>query len=181
MWSIFDRTRATVSFFTPDCAYMVFAAYVRVFVSTLHWGVYPATSYRHDIYATESDFLMGGPSLALLYFYRYSRSLTAYLVTPDKDHCAISERALQRFPLHYWVAFLTYITIAPAAVILSLEYASDYAALPVDWFRTHLVALIVSIIMSVPVQRFHWLLAIIPSVFCKQPVPVKSIVIANLK
>jgi len=96
-------------------------------------------------------FLVGGVFLALWYFRRYSLSLSAYLNCQDSEHYKITEKALKRFPLHYWAAFVGYISLAPAAAIVSLEMASDYIALPVDWFRIHLVALIVSIIVGLPV------------------------------
>ena len=35
-------------------------------------------------------------------------------------------------------------------MILSAEYSTDFIAQPVDWFRIHLVALIVSIIVGLP-------------------------------
>jgi len=96
-------------------------------------------------------FLVGGVLLALWYFSRYSIFLSAYLNSQDETHHQITEKALKWFPLHYWVAFVGYITLAPAAAIISLESVSDYIALPVDWFRIHLVALIVSIIVGLPV------------------------------
>ncbi len=96
-------------------------------------------------------FLVGGFLFALFYFRYYSRSLSAYLSTPDNTQRTIAEHALRRFPLHYWGVFVVYISLAPAAAIVSLEMTSDYTALPVDWFRIHLVALIVSIIVGLPI------------------------------
>ena len=96
-------------------------------------------------------FLVGGFLLAWLYFRRYSKLLSAYLVEPSNLNRGISERAMKAFPLHYWSAFVGYISLAPAAAIISLEMSSGYVALPVDWFRIHLVALIVSIIVGLPI------------------------------
>ncbi len=96
-------------------------------------------------------FLIGSVVFALLYFKNFSKSLSAYLTLADEKNSVITERAIRRFPLHYWLVFVVYISMAPAAAIISLEMATDYVALPVDWFRIHLVALIVSIIVGLPV------------------------------
>ncbi|VAW65685.1 hypothetical protein MNBD_GAMMA08-2487, partial [hydrothermal vent metagenome] len=79
-------------------------------------------------------FLVGGFLLAWLYFRRYSKLLSAYLVDPSNTNRELSERAMKSFPLHYWSAFVGYISLAPAAAIISLEISSSYVALPVDWF-----------------------------------------------
>ncbi len=96
-------------------------------------------------------FLVGGVVFAIFYFRHYAKSLSAYLISSDDKSCAITEQAIRRFPLHYWVVFVSYISMAPAVAIISLETTTDYVALPVDWFRIHLVALIVSIIVGLPV------------------------------
>ncbi|VAW60795.1 diguanylate cyclase/phosphodiesterase (GGDEF & EAL domains) with PAS/PAC sensor(s), partial [hydrothermal vent metagenome] len=96
-------------------------------------------------------FLLGGFFLALFYFHRFSRPLKACLSTPDPVHQLVALKVLQKFPVHYWLFFIGYITLAPAAAIISLEISSTYVADPVDWFRIHLVALIVSIIVGLPI------------------------------
>lgn len=96
-------------------------------------------------------FLLGGFLFALFYFRHFTRPLKAYLVTPDASHQPAAVKVLQQFPSHFWLVFIIYITLAPAAAIISLETASDYLAQPVDWFRIHLVALIVSIIVGLPI------------------------------
>jgi signal transduction histidine kinase len=58
---------------------------------------------------------------------------------------------MRRFPLYFWSIFLVYLALAPGSVILSAEYYTDYVAEPVDWFRIHLVALIVSIVVGLPI------------------------------
>ncbi len=96
-------------------------------------------------------FLLGGIILALVYFRRYSKLLTAYLNTQDEQSKEITETALRKFPKHYWSTFIVFLMLAPAAAIISLELSSDYIAQPVDWFRISLVALIVSIIVGLPI------------------------------
>jgi signal transduction histidine kinase len=85
------------------------------------------------------------------YFKRYIRPVTNYLEQPDKNNGSAALECMRRFPLHFWFLFLLYLVTAPASVILSAEYFTDYVAQPVDWFRIHLVALIVSIIVGLPI------------------------------
>ena len=58
---------------------------------------------------------------------------------------------MRRFPFYFWTIFLIYLLVAPSTVIISAEIYSDFVAFPVDWFRIHLVALIVSIIVGLPI------------------------------
>ena len=99
----------------------------------------------------ELVFVIGGFILALLYFKHFIKPLTLYLNTPNSIHKSTIEETLKRFPLRYWIAFLCYISMAPAITLTSLEISTDFKALPVDWFRVHLVALIVSIIVGLPI------------------------------
>ncbi len=96
-------------------------------------------------------FLLGGFFLALFYFYRFSLPLKKYLAAPTPIHQSLALKVLQKFPLHYWLLFIGYISLAPAAAIISLEISSNYVARPIDWFRIHLVALIVSILVGLPI------------------------------
>ncbi len=96
-------------------------------------------------------FLIVGFLSALVYFYYYSKSLSAFLLTPDEKNRIQTERALRRFPFHFWSAFILFLALAPVAAIKSLELSSSYTALPVDWFRISLVALIVSILVGLPI------------------------------
>lgn len=95
-------------------------------------------------------FIVASIVMSLIYFYYYARPLVAFL-SGEAIRKERVEKALRRFPLHYWVLFLCYILIAPAITILSLEMTSDYMAQPIDWFRIHLIALIVSIIVGLPI------------------------------
>ena len=87
-----------------------------------------------------SIFVIGSLLFAIVYFSSYIRPLKLYLSASENHQPLIVIRALRYFPLHYWMMFLIYIMVAPAATILSLEMATDYIALPVDWFRIHLVS-----------------------------------------
>ena len=89
--------------------------------------------------------------LALFYFRHYSQALYNYLVSPESPNRERAEKCLRYFPYHYWLAFSLYIVLAPAITIISLEISSDFTAQAIDWFRIHLVALIVSIIVGLPI------------------------------
>jgi len=62
-----------------------------------------------------------------------------------------AQSSMRRFPLYYWGIFIAYLLLAPASVIISAEIYTDFVARPMDWFRIHLVALIVSIIVGLPI------------------------------
>jgi len=90
---------------------------------------------------------------AVLYFKRFIQPIVIYLEKPPQKYLNKEKviKCIQNFPLHFWGIFLSYLMIAPATVILSAEIFSDYVAQPIDWFRIHLVALTVSIIVGLPI------------------------------
>ncbi len=96
-------------------------------------------------------FIFGWLAFALWYFPRHVRPITDFVRSPVPERAEAAFQCLRRFPLHYWGLFLLYLLLAPASVILSAETTSDYVATPVDWFRIHLVALIVSIVVGLPI------------------------------
>jgi PAS domain-containing protein len=89
---------------------------------------------------------------SLLYFHRFQRPIRRYLKesrpTPEVENAYLGR--LHQFPLHFWGLFIAYLLLAPSGVIISAELATDFRATPVDWFRIHLVALVVSIIVGLP-------------------------------
>jgi len=88
---------------------------------------------------------------AHLYFRRHIRPVTVYLEQPDETNGSAALECMRTFSLRFWTVFLLYLLTAPASVILSAEYFTNFVAQPVDWFRIHLVALIVSIIVGLPI------------------------------
>ena len=90
---------------------------------------------------------------AITYFKRFINPIIGYLDNPQDKELYEGQviTCIKKFPLHFWGIFLAYLMIAPATVILSAEIYSDYIAQPVDWFRIHLVALIISIIVGLPI------------------------------
>jgi len=99
----------------------------------------------------EPIYILGWLAFALWYYPRYIRPISAWLADPNKVAVTTVLEIMRRFPLHYWGIFLVYLLLAPASVIISAEIYTDYIAQPVDWFRIHLVALIVSIIVGLPI------------------------------
>ena len=102
---------------------------------------------------TVSAFVIVWVTFAAWYFRKYISPVAKSIAVAHKDR-ELSEAALkcmQGFPLRFWSLFLIYLLMAPASVILSAEYVTDYVAQPVDWFRINLVALIVSIIVGLPI------------------------------
>jgi len=57
---------------------------------------------------------------------------------------------LRHFMKYYLGVFILYVLLAPTFVMFSALHYSNYIATPVDWFRIHLVALIVSILVGLP-------------------------------
>lgn len=100
---------------------------------------------------TEPAFITIWMLFAYWYLKRYIRPVISYLQQPDEEKADAALVCMQNFPLHFWVLFLLYLMSAPTSVILSAEYFTEYVAQPVDWFRIHLVALIVSIIVGLPI------------------------------
>lgn len=98
----------------------------------------------------EPLFIITGIVFAYWYLNRFARPFNAWFKNDSPGNTAAVLQQIRRFPLHFWLLFLSYILMAPASVIMAGEYYTDFVALPVDWFRIHLVALIVSIIVGLP-------------------------------
>ncbi|HEB56963.1 MAG TPA: EAL domain-containing protein [Gammaproteobacteria bacterium] len=98
----------------------------------------------------EPVFIIAGIIFAYWYMNRFARPFEAWFKNNSADNTAAVLQQIRRFPLHFWILFLSYILMAPASVIIGAEHYTDFVAQPVDWFRIHLVALIVSIIVGLP-------------------------------
>ena len=100
----------------------------------------------------EPAFVTAWLLFALFYFLRFQKPLNLYLREPAPSASQQEEfiARIRRFPIHFWGLFLLYLLMAPSSVILSAEAATDYVATAHDWFRIHLVALVVSIIVGLP-------------------------------
>jgi len=90
-------------------------------------------------------------ALATWYLPRMLRPVSDYLDNPDSGDEREIQNLLRRFPFSYSVFFLIYLFMSPTTVMLSAEHFAHYIATPLDWFRIHLVALVVSIIVGLPI------------------------------
>ncbi len=99
----------------------------------------------------EPLYIVGWLGFAVWYFHRYMRPLRDWLEQQDMETVPQVLQRMRYFPLHFWGIFLVYLFFAPGSVLVSAELYSDFVAKPVDWFRIHLVALIVSIIVGLPI------------------------------
>ena len=99
----------------------------------------------------EPLFNLGWVILAAWYLPRILQPVREYLDQPQAGNEAKVLGLLRSFPLYYWGAFIAYLILAPTSVMYSAVHFANYIATPVDWFRIHLVALIVSIIVGLPV------------------------------
>lgn len=82
---------------------------------------------------------------------RYGRPLAAFVAAPhDVDRVQVIER-MRGFPRAFWLSFLLYNALGPSSVLLSAELYTDFRAEPIDWFRIHLVGLIVAILVGLPI------------------------------
>jgi len=98
----------------------------------------------------EPVFVIAYTGFALWYFSRLARPLRDYLSEAKQRDAATVNHCLQRFPLHFWLFFITYLLIATAVTTTSAELYAGFSAQPVDWFRINLVILIVSILVGLP-------------------------------
>jgi diguanylate cyclase (GGDEF)-like protein/PAS domain S-box-containing protein len=85
------------------------------------------------------------------YFGRYALPIFSYMSTRAPALAGAAEQRIRRFPLVFWAVFVIYVLLAPPLVIASAQLHGGYIAEPTDWFRIHLVALVVMIIVGLPV------------------------------
>ncbi|OFZ69138.1 MAG: hypothetical protein A2V79_12150 [Betaproteobacteria bacterium RBG_16_56_24] len=99
----------------------------------------------------EPVFIIASLVFALWYFDRFAQPICTFLRDRLPDNTEIAARRIRRFPLDYWVVFLIYLIVAPTTVIVSAQLYAGFQPQPLDWFRIHLVALITSIIVGLPI------------------------------
>lgn len=99
----------------------------------------------------EPIFIVATTAFALVYFIRFGAPIRALLGAPHAEDPAPALACMHRFPVDFWAVFLGYLLLAPASVVLSASRYTDFVAQPMDWFRIHLVALVVSIIVGLPI------------------------------
>ncbi|MDH5545199.1 MAG: EAL domain-containing protein [Gammaproteobacteria bacterium] len=121
------------------------------FAFMLYIGLFtPGQTYAILSHPLEILFIAGTFVFAQIWFRIYVQPVARYL-SQDNSAVADVDRILSRFPLQFWSLFLGSLALAPSSVIITAEIATDFVAGPVEWFKIHLVALIVSIIVGLPV------------------------------
>ena len=99
----------------------------------------------------ESLFILANMSFALWFFGRYGRRIRHYLESPTEAGRLEVTRLVRKFPLAFWGVFLAFLVMAPSSVMVAAELYANYDSQPIDWFRIHLVAVIVSIVVGLPI------------------------------
>lgn len=127
----------------PPVVGLSFLLYIRMFSGEQMLGIMKSP--------LESIFIIASLILAVLFFNYFTRPICQILETENFSDSEIAVKRMRLFPLVFWSIFLLYLVIAPSTVIISAEIYTDFVASPVDWFRIHLVALIVSIIVGLPI------------------------------
>jgi len=127
----------------PPIVGLSFLLYIRMFTSEQMMAILMAP--------LENVFIIGSLIGAVLYFNWFIRPVVDMLENQEHGASKIAVSRMRRFPLDFWIIFLVYLIIAPSTVIIAAEWYTDFIATPVDWFRIHLVALIVSIIVGLPI------------------------------
>lgn len=89
--------------------------------------------------------------LATWYFHRFAKPLTRFLKYGGEENRSLALARLKRFPLHFWGLFLLTLLVSPSVVMLTAINLLGLQPELLDWFRIHLVALIVSIIVGLPI------------------------------
>lgn len=99
----------------------------------------------------EPLFIILSMAFAIGYFWRFAQPVCAFLRNRSPGNTSAAVGRIRRFPLDFWLVFLVYLIVAPSTVIGSAELYAGFQPQAFDWFRIHLVALIVSIIVGLPI------------------------------
>lgn len=99
----------------------------------------------------EPTYILGWLGFAMWFLPRQMQPLNAWLDNQSGSFAAQALAAVRRFPIYFWLSFLSYLIVAPASVIYAAQIYTGFVATPIDWFRIELVALTVSIIVGLPI------------------------------
>jgi len=100
---------------------------------------------------TEPLFILISLVLCVWYLMHYLRPVSQALENPSEENISVSLQRVRGFSVRYWALFLLYLVVAPSSVIYSAEYFANFVPKEYDWLRIHLVALMVSIIVGLPI------------------------------
>ena len=96
-------------------------------------------------------FIVVNIAFAVWFFRRYSIVIRDFLRSPDDKGRERARLVIRRFPFAFWAVFLAFLALAPSSVMLSAQWFAGFQAQPIDWFRVHLIAVIVSILVGLPI------------------------------
>lgn len=135
-------TLVLLAWVIPTAFGMAFIAFVDILTVEEIWAI--LMSWPMVLFALASF------AFAAWYFHRFASPITLFLKQGGEHHQALAMERLKRFPLHFWGLFLLTLLLAPNLVML---IATEQGVQPtlVDWFRIHLVALIVAIVVGLPI------------------------------
>ena len=127
----------------PPAFGMAFIAFVDIFTHDEMWAILLSWPMGLFVFATFS--------FAAWYFHRFATPVTRYLQQGSENNRALAIERIKGFPFHFWGLFLLTLILAPNLVMLIAIELIGLQPSPVDWFRIHLVALIVSIVVGLPI------------------------------
>ncbi len=97
-----------------------------------------------------AEFVLGSFLLAGIYFYRFAQPVVRFLHNAEFLAEQAALKRAKSFPLHFWSLLMLTLVLAPNVVMLTATDMYGYQPQAVDWFRIHLVALIVTILVGLP-------------------------------
>jgi diguanylate cyclase (GGDEF)-like protein/PAS domain S-box-containing protein len=137
------RNLIILAWTAPPVVGLSFLLYIRMFSGEQMLGIMKSP--------LESIFIVGSLISAVWFFIHFVKPIVQILKIKNFTDSDAAVNRMRQFPLVFWSIFLIYLLIAPSTVIVSAEIYTDFVASPIDWFRIHLVALIVSIIVGLPI------------------------------
>lgn len=97
-----------------------------------------------------AELVLGSFLFAGIYFYRFAQPVVRFLHTADVSSQQQALKRARTFPLHFWGFLTLTLVLAPNLVMVQAIEMYGYQPQPIDWFRIHLVALIVTILVGLP-------------------------------
>lgn len=94
--------------------------------------------------------VFGSFFFAGIYFYRFAQPIVYFLRAPEPMSQMLALKRARTFPLHFWTLLVITLLLAPNVVMLTAIDLYGHQPQPLDWFRIHLVALIVTILVGLP-------------------------------
>jgi len=126
----------------PPAFGMAFIVFVDIFNAAEMWAI--LTSWAMTL------FVIGSTLFAAYYFHRFAAPIQRFLDQRKPDDLPTALVRFKAFPLHFWGLFLLTLLLAPNLVMLIAQQQIGLQPQLLDWFRIHLVALIVSIVVGLP-------------------------------